>query len=184
MPRRPGPKCSRRSAGRDHIDQTVELNLVWGDCFGHWDIRTRAEFVRHWLRWGEAITRRWVAAYPGSRPMAAYIVGEIAPPAWVSPPPCRPTPLRLIDGCTVVIPDITFHRGEPELEHLDRLGLIEDDEHELALERLAQPDARDHGRYRGLYWDRPERHLPHRHADDIDDGAGGYVRPAPPRSSF
>jgi hypothetical protein len=85
MPLRAAPKCSRRSCRREHLEQTVELCLIWGHCFGFADLRTRAEFAKPWATFGPEIIRRWIAAYPGSRPMATYVLGEIEPWSWTHP---------------------------------------------------------------------------------------------------
>ncbi|NCY01535.1 MAG: hypothetical protein EBX36_01145 [Planctomycetia bacterium] len=75
MPRRAVQKCIRRHVGQT-IDTTDELCLIWGHCFqvADWErpLQSRAEFSRLWNRWGEEITRRWIAGYPGSRPAGLY----------------------------------------------------------------------------------------------------------------
>jgi hypothetical protein len=150
MPRRTVSKCVRRNTSDDQLDDTVESNLTCGSCFGHWDLQSRVEFSRPWLRWGEKITRRWIAAFPGSRPMASYILGLIPPPTWQHELPALRHTLRRIAGVDIQIADTAWHKREAELEHLDALGLIDDDEYELALERLAARDATYHGRYQSL----------------------------------
>ncbi len=166
MPPRTAPKCRRRGT-TDHIDQLVEFNLCHGHGFGPWDIATRHEFAREWRRWGAEITRRWVEAFPGSRPMAAYIVGEIPPPVFEPEhDEHRPRPLRPIEGIEVVIDDTTFHMGERELRHLVALGIVGKREERLALARLDGPDPTYHGRYRSIYRDRPEPASARRIVDD------------------
>lgn len=150
MPRRVAPKCARRNTPADQLDQTVELNLVWGECFGPWDLRSRADFARPWSIWRDEITRRWIEGFPGSRPMAAYILGEIAPPVWKPGPPLHWRPLRQIEGVDVVMPG-NWHKQYPELLHLDELGLVDDDEWNRAIERLDSEGATDHQRYLAIY---------------------------------
>lgn len=151
MPRRNAPRCPLRgSAADESLDDTVEANLTGGDCFGHWDLRTRVEFARPWAKWGEEITARWRAAFPGSRPFAAYVLGEITPPSWRHELPALRRPLRKIEGCSVEIADCGWHKTIAELEHLDALGLIDDDEWDAATERFCAPDWSYHGRYQPI----------------------------------
>jgi hypothetical protein len=147
MPRKILTKCSRRGSTDDTLDDVVEMNLTGGDCFGHWDLRTRVEFARPWERWGAEITARWRAAFPGSRPMACYILGEIEPPTWMHEWPALRHPLRAIEGCTVRIADTGWHKSEHELAHLDALGLIDRKEWRAAERRLDERDWSYHGRY-------------------------------------
>ncbi len=153
MPRRTVSKCIRRNTPDDQLVDTVEMNLTDGDCFGHWDLQSRVEFSRPWSRWGDEITRRWIAAFPGSRPMALYVLGLIPPPTWQHEVAALRHPLRRIAGVDIRIADTAWHKREPELEHLVALGLIDDDEHALALERLASRDGTYHARYENLSHD-------------------------------
>lgn len=150
MPRRPGPKCARRSSPESRLDRTVEMNLVDGSAFGVFDIHTRGEFARPWAKWGDEITRRWIVGFPGSRPMAAYILGEIPAPTWQHKLPGLRRPLRPIAGLEVAIYDMGWHKLAPELEHLAAIGLVDDHEYELAAARLASRDATYHARYASL----------------------------------
>ena len=154
MPRRTVTKCTRRHAG-ETISQTDELVLLWGHVFGvaEWEepLRSRAEFSRLWTRWGEELTRRWTEAYPGSRPLGLYLVGRIEPPAWRHEWPALRHPVRI--GGEVVIEDRAWHGREAELEHLVDLGLVDADEHEAALERLAGPEPTTGRRYEALACD-------------------------------
>ena len=105
MPRKILGKCSRRGAAGDALDEQVESNLTCGHCFGHWDLRSRVEFARPWAIHGDEITRRWRAAFPGSRPMAMYILGLVEPPTWKHEWPALRHPLRAIEGSSVEIAD-------------------------------------------------------------------------------
>jgi len=151
MPRRTVQKCTRHYAG-ETISTTDELVLVWGHCFGvrAWEepLQSKAGFARLWSRWGVEITRRWIAAYPGSRPLGLYLVGRIEPPAWRHEWPALRHPVA-IEG-TVVIEDRAWQGREEELEHLVDLGLVDADEHEAALERLAGPEPTTGRRYEAL----------------------------------
>lgn len=150
MPRKILSKCARRGSAGDTLDELVEMNLVDGDAFGHWDLRTRIEFARPWATWGDEITRRWRAAFPGSRPMACYVLGEIEPATWVNEWPALRRPLRTIEGCTVEIADCGWHKTEHELKHLDALGLIDAKERRDAERRFADRDWYYHGRYASI----------------------------------
>jgi hypothetical protein len=147
MPRRTAPRCPIRGSSDEKLDDIVEMNLTSGDCFGHWDLRSRVEFARPWAIWGDEITHRWKVAFPGSRPMAAYILGEIEPATWVNDWPALRHPLRAIEGCTVQITDCGWHKTEHELRHLLAIGLIDTAERRAAERRLTETDWSYHGRY-------------------------------------
>lgn len=132
------PRCPRRTAD-DRIDLTVETNLVDGHCFQFADLTTRAAFAVAWDDWGDLILPRYVSTFPGSRPFALYVLGELPPPAWVHPDPLRRHPFRHIEGGTVRMADTTWHQRREELEHLDALGLIDADEWDRAVARLESP---------------------------------------------
>ena len=146
MPRRTAVKCGRRGCRREELDPLIELALCYGDAFGPWDLRARDDFARPWAAWGDEITARWIAAFPGSRPMAAYVLGDLEPWAWEHELPALRHPLPPIAGVEVVI-DRGGHRREQEVDHLRRLGLLDRRELAAALERLAAPDPTYHGRY-------------------------------------
>jgi hypothetical protein len=166
MPRRSAPKCPRKG-NADTIDETVEFNLTDGHAFGPWDIHTRHEFAREWRKWGDEITRRWIAGFPGSRPFAMYILGLIPPPVFEPEhDDHHPRPLRPIQGLEVEIADTTFHKGERELRHLVELGIVGRREEQLALERLDGYYPTNHLRYKSIYRDRPEPAPPRRLVDE------------------
>lgn len=150
MPRRSVTRCERRSVSADQLDALVERNLAYGDAFGAFDLESRAEFARPWARWGEEITRRWVDAFPGSRPMAAYMLGEITPPTWMHELPALRKPLRAIRELDIELLDIGWHLFLPEAEHLADIGVVDDEEWDRAVARLESADAIDHRRYRAI----------------------------------
>jgi len=152
VPRRTVSRCPTRATGADgpRITLPIEENLTAGSCWGFADFRTLAEYQTTWHLFGAEITRRWITAFPGSRPLAAYIVGEITPPDWVHPDPVLRHPLHEITGLTVAI-DTAFHRNQFEFDHLLDLGLIGDAERQLAEERLDSPGATHFARYRPLH---------------------------------
>lgn len=171
MPRRVVTKC-RRVGDAEAIDQTVEINLAWGHGFGPWDIHTRAEFARAWRRWGLEVDRRWRAAFPGSRPMAVYILGIVVPPDHVHELPGLRRPMRPIDGVENPIADTSWHMQAAEFDHLVDLGLVDRKEHAAALERLDSAWPTDPRRYRYLYDTTPERWSPRRRVVDDGDSPG------------
>jgi hypothetical protein len=150
MPRRTAPRCPIRGIAEDTLDDMVEFNLCTGEAFDHWNLRTRLEFARPWEVWGDEITARWRAAFPGSRPFAMYVLGEIPPATWVNEWPALRHPLRAIEGCTVQIADCRWHKTANELEHLDALGLIDRKEWRAAERRLDERDWSYHGRYQQI----------------------------------
>jgi hypothetical protein len=150
MPRRTVQKCGRRGAAGDRLDLTDELCLVWGHAFGvhDWErpLASQADFSRLWSRWGDEITRRWIEAYPGSRPAGCYLAGQIQPPTWKHELQPLRWPVKL--GREVVIEDRTWQGHEVELDHLVELGIVDDEEYQAAVERLDGPDPTTGRRYR------------------------------------
>jgi hypothetical protein len=142
MPRRTVNRCQRRGA-HGTIRLTAEVDLTLGHVFGvaGWELATLRELAAEWRTWGDEITRRWIAGYPGSRPFAWYTLGLIAP--------CR-YPLRPVEGCTVTIPDTGWHNTRHELDHLVEIGVVDAAEHHAAVERWRGPDPRAPSRYRSL----------------------------------
>jgi hypothetical protein len=151
MPRRTVNRCQRRGA-RGTIRTTTECDLIWGHVFGvaAWEMHTLREIAAEWRTWGDEITARWIAAYPGSRPFALYVLGQIPPCPWRHEWPACRRPLRPIEGCTVVIPDAAWHNMPRELEHLVELGIVDEDEYQAAVERWRGPDPRAPSRYRSI----------------------------------
>jgi hypothetical protein len=151
MPRRTATRCTRRYAG-DTIGTVEELCLLWGHCFGirDWEeaLQSRPDFSRLWSRWGAELVTRWVAAYPGSRPLGCYVAREILPPAWRHEIPALRHPVRI--GGEVVIEDRAWHGHEVELDHLVEIGVVTGDEYEAAVERLAGGQPTDVHRYEAL----------------------------------
>lgn len=149
MPRRPGPRCARRH-GVDRLDQLDELVLTQGHAFGvaAWEVAldSAGTLAALWRRWGPEIGPQWRDAFPGSRPMGEYLVGDIEPPSWVHELPALRHPVRV--GGIVVLADRAWHTRLEELDHLVAIGEVDDDEHDEALERLSRPT--DHSAYRGL----------------------------------
>jgi hypothetical protein len=141
-------KCPRRGHGAG-IDMAAEFDLCHGHVFGirQLELASVADMLAHWRRWGDEITRRWIAAYPGSRPFAMYVLGRIPPCSWQHDTPALRHPLRPIAGCEVVIPDIAWHMREPEVDHLEQLGLLARGELAAAEDRLADPDPQRGHRY-------------------------------------
>lgn len=151
MPRRTVTKCSRRHAG-ERLSVTDETCLTIGHCFGvsDWErpLQSRADLVKLWARWGDELSARWAEAYPGSRPLTAYLVGRIQPPAWRHENPAIRHPV-VVEG-EVVLDDRAWHCREVELDHLVELGLVDDAEYEAAVERLDGPEPTAGYRYRAL----------------------------------
>lgn len=155
MPRRTVNRCARRADGQA-IDETTELLLTHGHCFGvaAWEqpLQARSELARLWNRWGDLLTARWIQAYPGSRPMALYLLGELPAPTWRHELPALRHPVRV--GGELAIADRAWHGRRVELEHLDELGILADDERELAITRVDGPDPRAPRLYRETLTDR------------------------------
>jgi hypothetical protein len=151
VPTRRFSQCERRG-GRDTIRLTVECDLTWGHVFGvtDWELKTIHEIADQWRRWGDEITRRWIAAYPGSRPMAHYLLGLIPPCRWQHELPALRHPLRRIEGCSVEIADVGWHNSPRELDHLVELDVVDQAERRAAVERWQGRNPTGPSRYRPL----------------------------------
>lgn len=149
MPARKVTRCGRRY-GIDQLGELDELVLCGGHAFGvkAWEVALDSmdTLAALWRRWGPEITTRWRDAYPGSRPLAAYLVGDIEPPAWVHELPALRHPVRV--GGILVLADRGWHTRLEELDHLVAIGEVDDDEHDETLERLSRPT--DHSAYQAL----------------------------------
>ncbi len=137
------------------IGLTVEFDLCHGHAFGvrDWELRNLADVATHWKHWGEQIAARWIAAYPGSRPLAMYVLGLVPPCPWQHEWPACRHPLRPIAGCSVVIPDTGWHNTLYEIDHLVEIGVVNQAERRAAVERWHGPDPRAPSRYRSLAGD-------------------------------
>lgn len=155
MGRRPLNRCRRRGP-REAIPQTVEVDLTLGHCFsvGGWEMMTIRDIAAAWRTWGDEITTRWMAAYPGSRPFAMYTLGLIPPCQWQHANPAVRHPLRRIAGCVVAIPDASWHNTPREAEHLAEIGVVDADEYAAAVARFAGCDPTAPSAYQALADDR------------------------------
>jgi hypothetical protein len=115
----------------------VELDLVAGDAFGVFDIGSREEYVEAWRLHRDAILPAWIASFPGSRPVAAYIDGELPPWKWRHR---RHISRRMLRDDLGVQMDLNGHRTDVELQHLADIGVLDEAEIALAEARLSKPD--------------------------------------------
>jgi hypothetical protein len=134
----------QRSATVAALSAPTEWEIThWqGLWIGGLGFETHAEFVDAWESFRDLVLPAWIATMPGSRPFAAYVVGEIPVPPMLDPP------LGIRDGRT--IGNATYHAGrrygigaEPELEHLVGLGLIGATEERAARLRIGKHGCRD-----------------------------------------
>jgi hypothetical protein len=97
---------------------------------------TGRDFRSAWAQYRELILPAWISQMPGARPFGCYACQEIAMPPIVT----RPYPSdtgRIIGGVVFYEPRVYGIGGEPELEHLLGLGLIDADEELAARKRIA-----------------------------------------------
>ncbi len=144
MPRRTAPKCQRRSAssGENHplFDQHMEC-LRTGNpicrIIGGEPLDDPREFRLLWAEYGEEIMEDWREFYPGSRPMACYLLGEV-----------RPVPLQLKNryfrqplkfGNDVAIHDRSWHLTPHEFDYLASVGIVKGAEKRRAFELWGRP---------------------------------------------
>jgi hypothetical protein len=117
------------------LEYALEHALLFGlGSAGNVVIRERCVWQREWREWRDTIMPKFIAAFPGRRPAAAYIVGEI---------PLRPMGIDLPlshdyrstrcvyvncgnDGFTYA--DLPEPYQLDEARHLGELGVIEAEE--------------------------------------------------------
>jgi hypothetical protein len=140
------PRAKRRIPVRDgaaSLASPVEWELTrWrGLEIGGLSFATEREFALAWEAHRDRLLPAYVEAMPGSRPFGCYATGEIATPPIVEKPYPSDTGRRI---GRVVFHDAHCHGigGEPELEHLVRLGLVDAGEARAAHRRIAATDSR------------------------------------------
>lgn len=94
----------------------------------------KANFRTTWKHWGSAITERYIAALPGSRPLGAYLYDGLPLPKLKKPSPPRSTAWLHFADCPSI--DFAFTRTEIELEHLIECGEVKPAEEAAAWLRL------------------------------------------------
>lgn len=145
MPRSSRRKCAPRTAG-PHIELHIEIRMVFGEDFGIGGALTASDWDALWRRYRRHVLERYVEAFPGSRPVVAYLTGEVEPYRWQHPTKICRHPVEL-EGVTI---DTAGHRSEHEFEHLVTAGVVGASEAAAARKRLASPDAQEWSRYRRL----------------------------------
>lgn len=135
--------------GGPALEYELEHCLLFGKgSGGQLVIRHLELFEREWKRWREVILPKCAAAFPGRRPAAAYITGEL---------PMRPVqidmplthPLRDIRSLYVIGDDGTgfWYRDWPEpYQRAEARWLFEIDEIDEAELRAAAGRSREQGR--------------------------------------
>jgi hypothetical protein len=120
--------------GVDVLDVRLEESLLFGQATAGTSplLRTADDWRRHWGEWRDTIMAKVIEHRPGTRPFAAYVVGEIpSRPVLQEPPRCH-TFLRLYvpdgrDGAWHCAYPEPFMQGEAD--YLHDLGIVDDDEH-------------------------------------------------------
>ena len=115
------------------------------------ELRTVEDWQRLWHRWGKVILAKALKAFPGTRPFAAYVVGEIPErPVLVEPPLVNGFFKLYVPGRNGIgrwhhrYPE-PFQQSEPH--YLHDIGLIDDCE----WKRHREWQRRGHSPYRGPY---------------------------------
>ena len=117
------------------LDASTEMVLLDGEGWGDSTIRLRwrEEWCEVWEQWREVILPKVIEHRPGTRPFAAYVVGEIPDREVLVEPPLSVSWFRLYvpsrDGTGA-----WFHRYpcpymRSEVDHLHELGIVDDDEY-------------------------------------------------------
>jgi hypothetical protein len=154
---------------RDSAATTLNVIVEWevtvwlGLNVAGWALTSRGEFADAWEAHGELLLPAYIAAMPGSRPFALYVIGEIPMPPIIEAPR-QYGRRRQIDG-VVFHESSTYGIGdEPELEHLVGLGIVDAREARAARKRINEHGSRSRydfispgeGSEDGVEWAEPE----------------------------
>jgi hypothetical protein len=134
MPRRQPRKCVEKIGG-PALTLPTQLCLCYGHSFDVGELEKPQDWAIAWGRFKGRIMAEYVAAYPGSRPAACYLLGEIAP--------YRPHPTEILRHPVKVggrSLDTALHGWQEECDHLVALGLLTDREIDEANARLDSPE--------------------------------------------
>jgi hypothetical protein len=121
--------------GQRYLDYQTEHALLFGvGSTGNAVIREMVVWRREWAEWRDTLLPKFIAAFPGRRPAAAYIVGEVPlRPVLVELPLChRYRTERCVyvidgrDGFTYA--DLPEPHQPDEARHLYEAGVIDADE--------------------------------------------------------
>ncbi len=131
------------------LEYELEHCLLFGKgSGGQLVIRHLELFEREWRRWREVILPKFVTAFPGRRPAAAYITGEVPlRPVQIEMPQCNP--IRDSRSLYVIGDDGTgfWYRDWPEpYQRAERLWLNDID----AIDRAEFLASRGRTREQGL----------------------------------
>jgi hypothetical protein len=135
MPRAKRIIRKRWTEGTEVLDYELERSLLSGrGCIGTAiQLRTLADWQRHWARWRDVILPKALEHRPGLRPFAMYVVGDIsARPVVVDPPKSNGWFHLYVPGAAgtgswhhIMPPPFM----EPEVMHLRRLGIVDENEY-------------------------------------------------------
>lgn len=131
MPRRQPRKCEPKVGGPS-LDRSTELCLTYGHSFGVGELEDPRDWAIAWQRFGGAILRNYIKAFPGSRPAALYLLGEL-PSFGCHPKKILRHLVRIGDRSM----DTSLHRRREELELLTERGIVSLDEARAGEARLA-----------------------------------------------
>jgi hypothetical protein len=137
MPRAPARIRKRFIEGQTEVlDHETEETLVWGyvrvfDTYC--TMKTVDEWRAAWSRWRDVVLPKALEYRPGSRPIAMYVLGEIPAREWRINLPentgRKHIEVRGRDGkLTRHWLDAPPTFLDPEVKHLQRLGLVDADE--------------------------------------------------------
>ena len=133
MPRRKLIKCPERNSGPT-LDAIVEFSCT--EWLGLPNIGLDyEELERAWQLHREYLIKEYKKQLPGQLPFACYAVSEVELPEPVRRPYDADPPYSTRNGLIHSYP-IYFPTQEDEFKHLDRLGLIDTDERQLAIKRF------------------------------------------------
>ena len=153
MPRTKRVIRRRYVEGSEILCSEIEETLLRGEGIigTALELRTVEDWQRLWHRWGSVILPKALKAFPGTRPFAMYVVGEIPERPVLAEPP-------LVNGFfKLYVPGRNgtgrwhhqypepFQQSEPH--YLHDIGLIDDCE----WKRHRESQRRGHSPYRGPY---------------------------------
>ncbi len=157
MPRMPAKIRKRFQEGIDILDAEVEETLVRGrGLLGTPpELHTLEDWRVMWAKWRGVVLPKVIEYFPGTRPAACYIVGEIEPRPLQAPPPLNNCLFKIYIGSErgegVWFHDYPEPYQRDETRHLRDLGIIDDVELKRYRRWMRGEDRREYPHEQGRY---------------------------------
>jgi hypothetical protein len=147
----------RFQEGMDILDAEVEEALVRGrGLLGTPpELHTLENWRAMWAKWRDVVLPKVIEYFPGTRPAACYIVGEIEPRPLQVPPPLNNCLFKVYIGSErgggVWFHDYPEPYQRDEARHLRDLGIIDDAELKRYRRWMRGEDRREYPHEQGRY---------------------------------